>query len=82
MSGRRRSSLVSVNRDQNDGVLRVKDESIRRLSQAHNGIAHEQEEAKLATAQEKAMTVRQAVRLYKKAICFSLAMSLAVVMEG
>lgn len=81
MSERRRSSLVSVNRN-NDGVLRATDDTVRRLSQAHDGIGREAADAKHATDAEKNLSVRQAVRLYKRAICFSLVMSLAVVMEG
>lgn len=65
-----------------DGVVRVPDESIRRLSAAHANMGTEQKEARLATDVEKGMSVRQAVRLYKKAIIFSMIMSMAVVMEG
>lgn len=81
MSQRRRSSVASVNR-QNDGVIRVRNDSIRRLSQAYENNDIEQAEAQDATNIEKSMTVRQAIRMYKKAILFSMAMSLAVVMEG
>lgn len=81
MSQRRRSSVASVNR-QNDGVVRVRNDSIRRLSQAYENNDIEQAEAQDATNIEKSMTVRQAIRMYKKAILFSMAMSLAVVMEG
>jgi len=80
MSQRRRSSLANVSH--NDGVLRVRDDSIRRLSQAYDGIGLDQAEAQDATNKEKSLTVRQSIRLYKKAILFSMAMSLAVVMEG
>lgn len=45
-------------------------------------MGQEQAEAKAGFDAEKHMTVRQAIRLYKKAILFSMAMSLAVVMEG
>ena len=79
--GRRRSSVVSHAR-MNDGIVRVRDDSIRRLSVAHANIGQEQADAKAAFNAERAMTVRQAIRLYKKAILFSMAMSLAVVMEG
>lgn len=79
--GRRKSSVVSYSRG-NDGVVRVPDESIRRLSAAHTNMGREQADARLAADAEKSMTVRQAVRLYKKAIMFSMIMSLAVVMEG
>lgn len=65
-----------------DEVVRVKDESIRRLSAVNANIGQEQADAKAAFDSERSMTVRQAIRLYKKAILFSMAMSLAVVMEG
>lgn len=81
MSERRRSSVVSVNRN-NDGVLRANDDVVRRLSQARDSIGKETADAKNATDAEKSLSVRHAVRLYKRAICYSLVMSLAVVMEG
>lgn len=73
--------MISVDHH-NDGVLRATDDTVRRLSQAHDGIGREAADAKNATDAEKGLSVRQAVRLYKKAIGFSLVMSLAVVMEG
>ncbi|KAF2031106.1 MFS alpha-glucoside transporter-like protein [Setomelanomma holmii] len=78
---RRRSSVVS-HTNVDDGFVRVRDESVRRLSVANANIGREQADAKAAFEAEKAMTVPQAIRLYKKAILFSMAMSLAVVMEG
>lgn len=66
----------------NDGVLRVNDDAVRRLSQVHDNIGKELSDAKDASSAEKGMSVRDSVRLYKKAICFSLIMSLAVIMEG
>ena len=77
----RRTSLVNIDH-RNDGVLRVKDDSVRRLSQAHNNIGQEIADAKQASNAEKSMSVRDSIKLYKKAICFSLIMSLAVIMEG
>lgn len=74
----RRTSLVSVDHHE-DGVLRVKDASIRRLSQAHAEVGQELANAKQASTAEKAMSVRDSIKLYKKGICFSLIMSLAVV---
>lgn len=82
MGGRRRSSLFEGINHENDDILRVRDDSIRRLSQAHGNIASEAAQARLATEFEKSLTVRNAVKLYKKAIIYSLIMSLAVVMEG
>ena len=77
----RRTSLVPADH-QNDGVLRVNDDAVRRLSQAHDGSGQELSDAKGASSAEKEMSVRDSLRLYKKAICFSLIMSLPVVMEG
>lgn len=56
--------------------------SVRRLSVGHAGTGAEQADARAAFDVEKHMTVRQALRLYKKAVLFSMIMSLAVVMEG
>lgn len=78
---RRHSSVVAHGR-LDDGTVRVDDEAIRRLSVVRTNIGEQQEMARLATDAEKTMTVRQALRLYKKAILFSMCMSLAVVMEG
>jgi SP family general alpha glucoside:H+ symporter-like MFS transporter len=78
---RRKSSVVSQTLD-DDGVVRVTDDAVRRLSASHANIGQEQLDAKAAFQAEQSMTVRQAMRLYKKAILFSMAMSLAVVMEG
>lgn len=77
----RRSSLVPVDHH-DDGVLRVKDASVRRLSRASENIGQELSDAKDASSAEKSMSVRDSIRLYKKGICFSLIMSLAVIMEG
>ena len=65
-----------------DGTVRVNDEAFQRLSAVRASIGQQQEDAKTATGVEKAMTVRQALRLYRWAIIYSMAMSLAVVMEG
>ena len=78
---RRRSSVVQVDHG-DDGVLRGPDDAIRRLSVIKPDIGQEQEHAQLATDFEKNLTVRQALRLYKRAVLCSAALSLAVVMEG
>lgn len=77
----RRTSLVNVDHH-DDGVLRVDDAAVRRLSQVHDNVGQELANAKEASNAEKNMSVRDSIRLYKKAICFSLIMSLAVIMEG
>jgi MFS transporter, SP family, general alpha glucoside:H+ symporter len=81
MDGRRRSSVVEVTRP-NDGILRVDDGAIRRMSVANPDIPQINQEAKNATAKELNMTVREALRLYPKAVLFSVIFSTAVVMEG
>lgn len=81
MASRRRSSLTDITRV-NDGVMRVNDDAFRRLSEARPDIVQQGKEAQTATDAEKNLTVKQSIRLYKKAICYSLIMSLAVVMEG
>lgn len=78
---RRRSSVVEVDRSK-DGVLRVNDDAMRRMSQLHDSVGKQISDAKAASNAEKSLSVRDSVRLYKKAICFSLIMSLAVIMEG
>ena len=80
--GKRRQSSVILREHVEDGMVRIKDDAIRRLSVVRTNIEQQQEDARLATEAEKAMTVRQALRLYKWAIIYSMAMSLAVVMEG
>jgi len=80
MSGRKTSVVTIERRD--DGVARVNDDAVRRMSLAHNNIGQEIEDAKSASRAEKNMSVRDSLRLYKKAVCFSLVMSLAVIMEG
>lgn len=80
-SERRRSSVIQVTRE-HDGVLRVNDESVRRMSHANAFMANDIANAKQASQNEKDLTIRDAVKLYKKGVLFSLLFSLAVVMEG
>lgn len=81
MEYRRRSSVAAVSHG-NDGVMRVNDDVVRRLSVARPDIFEQQQAAGIANNAEKGLTVRQSIKLYKKGIFFSLMMSLAVVMEG
>ena len=62
--------------------MRVNDDAFRRLSQANTNMGQEQFDAKNATDNEKSLSIPQAKKKKKKAICYSLIMSLAVVMEG
>lgn len=81
MSHSRRTSVVEVNRDK-DGTVRNSDAAIHRLSQSHPNIGTEINEARLATQREHDTTVRDSIKLYKKAIIYSIILSTAVVMEG
>ena len=73
--------MVNVD-NRNDGVLRVDDDAVRRMSMSNDNIVHDVANAKGASNAEKDMSVRRSLRLYKKAVCYSLIMSLAVIMEG
>lgn len=81
MEERRRSSVVAVDRAQ-DGVARIDDAAMRKLSATNPDIVQSFEEAKAATAGEHELTIRDAIKLYPKAIAFSIIFSTAVIMEG
>lgn len=78
---RRKSSVISVNRVP-DGVLRHDDKAIHRLSVANPDVATMTNDARDATEREHNLTIRDALRLYPKAVMFSIAFSTAVIMEG
>lgn len=81
MEGRRRYSVVEVRRA-DDGVIRVDDEAVRRMSVANPDIPQINQEARNATRNEQNMTIREALRLYPNAVVFSIIFSTAVIMEG
>ncbi|RMZ83109.1 hypothetical protein DV738_g1209, partial [Chaetothyriales sp. CBS 135597] len=81
MTERRSSSVVEVQR-QDDGVIRVKDDFLRKISQSNIHAADEIAEAREAREKEGSLTVRDALKLYPKAIMFSIIFSTAVIMEG
>lgn len=81
MEDRRKSSVVRVE-TRNDGVLRVADDNIRKMSVINNDLANQTADAKAATDREHNMTLRECFRLYPKAIAFSLIFSTAIIMEG
>jgi MFS transporter, SP family, general alpha glucoside:H+ symporter len=85
--GRRRSSIapagsVSAVAGTNEGVLNQKDETLRKMSVAVPNLAELTADAKVAAEYERKMGFREGCRLYPKAMFFSFALSLAVVMEG
>lgn len=73
--------MVEVSRDQ-DNVLRLNDEQVRKMSVNNPNIAAINQEAKQATDREHNMTYKEAFNLYPKAVLFSIAFSTAIVMEG
>ena len=77
---RRRSSVVEVERA-HDGVLRLDDAAVRKMSAVNASIVYEFEEAKKAAEGEHELSIRDAIRLYPKAIGFSLIFSTAVVVS-
>jgi SP family general alpha glucoside:H+ symporter-like MFS transporter len=82
MDQRRKGSVVQVERPETDDVLRVLDTEVRRMSVANPEFANQTSEARNATNREHRMTVRDAFKLYPKAIAFSLIFSTAIIMEG
>ncbi|RMZ82134.1 hypothetical protein DV737_g2182, partial [Chaetothyriales sp. CBS 132003] len=81
MAERRRSSIVEVQRE-DDGVLRVKDDDLRKISFTNAHAADEIAEAREAREQEGKLSVADALKLYPKSIFFSVIFSTAVIMEG
>ncbi len=77
---RRRSSVVNVQRA-DDGVLRLDDAAVRKMSQVNSRIVDDFEDAKRAAENEHNLSVRDAIKLYPKAICFSLIFSTAVIVS-
>lgn len=68
--------------EHHDDVLRVDEAYLRRMSINNPDIAALTQEAQNATLSEKNMSVKQAFKLYKKAVLFSICFSSAIVMEG
>jgi len=82
---RRRSSIVpaeAVSAHQPSGVLNQRDDTLRKMSVAVPNLAELSADAKNASDHERRMGFREGCKLYPKAIFFSFALSLAVIMEG
>lgn len=60
----------------------ISDEVLLKMSKNIDNFGEVTENAQAATDFEHQMTVRQALRLYPKAIAFSVVLSLAIIMEG
>jgi len=86
--GRRRSSVAFAGSvsgaagQQNENVLNMQDETLRKMSVAVPNLAELSTDAKAGAESERKMSFREGVRLYPKAMFFSFGLSLAVVMEG
>jgi MFS transporter, SP family, general alpha glucoside:H+ symporter len=78
--GRRNSSVVEVPADNN--ALHVEDTVVRKASVAVENFAGLSSEAKDATDQEHSMSFMQAIKLYPKAVGWSMLLSTAIIMEG
>lgn len=66
----------------NDKVLRIASTNLRRIAANNPDIVNLNNEAKDATHAEKSMTFTQAIKLYPKAVAWSILLSTAIVMEG
>lgn len=86
--GRRRSSVTFAGSvsgaaaQQNENVLNMQDETLRKMSVAVPNLAELSSDARAGAESERRMTFREGCRLYPKAMFFSFGLSLAVVMEG
>ena len=86
--GRRRSSVAIAGSvsgaagQQNENVLNMQDETLRKMSIAVPNLAELSADAKAGAEAERKMTFREGVRLYPLAMFFSFGLSLAVIMEG
>ena len=77
----RKASIVQVE-TRNDNVLRLRDTDIRKMSIINPELAEQNVNARNATEREHNMTVKECLRLWPKAVAFSLIFSTAIVMEG
>jgi len=66
----------------NSSVVAIDAEQARRLSLAVTDIKQVAHDAGNATRSEQQMTLRQGVKLYPKAIAWSVLLSAAIIMEG
>ncbi|KAL3424482.1 sugar porter family MFS transporter [Phlyctema vagabunda] len=71
-----------VTAPQQSGTVEKESDAVTRLAEAKAKLLMLSSDAKDATDREHAMTLREAVKLYKKAIGWSVLLSAAVAMEG
>lgn len=65
-----------------NSVVGVDAEKVRRMSISNTDMAQLAADATKATKSEQNMTLREGIRLYPKAIAWSILLSTAIVMEG
>ena len=78
-AGRRRSSVVQVTRI-NEGIIAMPDDILRRMSVANPYLIEKVSEAQEQTEREHNMGVIEAVRLYPKAVMFSMILLVRVLL--
>lgn len=66
----------------NSSIVAVDAEQVRKMSVANPDIAHLSEDAARATKSEQDMTLMEGLRLYPKAVGWSVLLSAAIIMEG
>lgn len=77
------TSERGVTKDEKDGtVISPRDEAVHKTPVAVSKLADLSADASTAADSERKMSLLEGIRLYPKAIFFSFALSLAVVMEG
>lgn len=81
MAGARRGS-VQVTVPTDTGAIHAPDEIIRRASVTNPDFGGLSADSKDATDYETNMSVRTALKLYRKGVLWSLLMSTAIIMEG
>jgi SP family general alpha glucoside:H+ symporter-like MFS transporter len=79
---RRRGSKVKEVEPEDSNILHPNDDVVRRASARNRSYAYLNTEASGAANKEKEMTLKQAIKLYPKAVGWSMLLSTAIVMEG
>ena len=81
-TGNQRTNDAGPNNDDNATHVDIEDSVVQKLAESDATFAALSSDAKAATDAEHAMTIRQAFKLYPKAVAWSMFFSTAVAMEG
>ncbi|KAH8660555.1 hypothetical protein BX600DRAFT_438768 [Xylariales sp. PMI_506] len=68
--------------DVQSDVVRLDDEVLAKMAQAVDNFEDITREAQFSTEFERKMSLREAIRMYPKAVAFSMILSLSLIMEG